>query len=165
MKKTEESLYIRSLLWIYKKGSSGFSKEEMRQSLEIKDNEEWAWISWVVFNGLNGDAPIAYNISTQYSGVGKFDDTKFYITALGVSTVIDYLDLREARKSSIEARHWAIIALIVSVAVGIVQIFGVQDVNVHNFPETQSIKFNDVIKAEVTNFPKLQDVWVNNQIK
>jgi hypothetical protein len=60
-----------------------------------------------------------------------------------VSTVTDYDELKEARKNSKNAFWLAIIAIVISIAVGAIQIFMVQEVIVKN----QSLK------TEITNFP------------
>jgi len=165
MKKTNESLYIKVLLWIYEKGSSGFTKDELREAFEVSD-QEWSWVRWTFLNGLSGDSPLAWHIGAEFTGGDQTNHEKFYITPAGSSTVLDYLELSEARKSSKEARWWAIIAVFISILVGLVQIYGTQGVKVSNFPNTQQIELKSGnLKTEVTNFPKIQPVWVNNPIK
>ena len=70
---------------------------------------------------------------------------------------------RPKAEGNLRCRMAAIIAVFISIIVGLVQIYGTQDVDVSNFPQLQTVEIsNENLKIEVTNFPKIQPVWVNN---
>lgn len=57
---------------------------------------------------------------------------RYMLTLEGKSRLIEYDELTEARRSSKEARWIAIAAVIISIMVGLFQIFNVQDVRIVN---------------------------------
>jgi len=118
----KDSLYIKALLWAYEKRDVGFMKQEMKKELNISD-EEWPWVSWMLFNGLNGDSPLAYPISNEFTGKHYTDHNQFFLTASGTSAVIDYLELKEAQEGGKRATRIAIASIIISILVGLAQIY------------------------------------------
>jgi len=163
--KAKESLYVKTLLWVYSKSYIGFTKDEMRMDLKISD-EEWPWIEWSFFNALAGSPPLVWSITQDYfpenSGY-KFGD-KFYPSSAGTAAAIDYLELKEAQKSGKTAFRTAIAAITISIGIGILQILLTQNVKVISIPEIKPLEIGrGTIQAEIINFPGLQDVRVRNE--
>ncbi len=104
---------------------------------------------------INGDPPLIYYLVNEINSTGR---QRYYITASGAAVLMDYLELNEARESAKEARCYAIIAIIISVVVGAIQIYKIQDVEI-----VRPVELKDAfIKTEVTNFPATQNVNINN---
>ena len=120
--KVEKSIYVRTLLWAYEKQHRGFTKDEMRRALELNE-EEWAWIHWMFFNGLGGAAPLIWSIPTEVRTDGRRFGEAYYLSAAGVSAAVDYLELKEAQESGRRGFLLALVAIIISVVVGIAQIY------------------------------------------
>lgn len=112
----EKSIYIKTLLWAYSKQHAGFSKEEMRNFLNLENSEEWEWIDWMFTNGLNGEAPLIWSMPGIYYG------KKFYLTSSGVAAAVDYLELKNAQDGSRRAERIAITSIVIGIIVGVVQI-------------------------------------------
>jgi hypothetical protein len=147
----ENTLYVKTLLWAYDKGSNGFSKDEWRKELDIS-GKDWKWIDWMFTNGLNGAPPLIWSVSNTEE-YGKV----FYLSADGVAAAVDYLELQEARKSSQEAKKssesatwYATVAIWISIVLGLIQI-GIAYLQYSNVQNVQ-VK-NDILKTEITNFP------------
>lgn len=120
--KAKDSLYIQSLLWAYEKRHTGFTRDEMKIELKISE-EEWPWVQWMFFNGIGGDSPLAWRMSTEYTQNGEIDHNRFYLTAMGIAATVDYLELKEAQASGKRATKIAIVSIVIGVIVGITQIY------------------------------------------
>lgn len=160
MKNKPSDLYIKGLLWAYKKGGSGFTKEELKAELNVSESD-WPWVQWVFFNALNGDAPLMWFISSEYASPLQVDKNRYFLSAAGMAASVDYLELKHAQRSGFWAMAVAIAAMFISIGVGIAQIKNIQDVRMINMPETQKVQVqNEILKTEVGNFPKTQEVRI-----
>lgn len=113
--KTENTLYIRILIWAYNKQESGFLEKDLFQEFDL-NSEQIKWYLKVFRSNL----PISENL------VGSLDyaDNKhtMALTAKGTSEAIAYLGLEEARKSGVRAERIAKWAIVIGIVVGLVQI-------------------------------------------
>jgi hypothetical protein len=110
-------LFIRVLQWASDRGSVGFKMEELKQAV-VKDDDEWVWIQRMMLGEINGDPPLLCHLGSHHKG-GEYT---YFITGSGASVLLDYLELKEARESSKEAKYIAIGSLILATIVGIAQI-------------------------------------------
>lgn len=160
--KTEESFYIKILLWAFNK-KDGFTEKELLDNFKINSYSKEFHMYSALFKG--GDVISGKpSIIIHYANI---ENIKYWcLSDTGIAYVIDYCELKEARESAREARIWAIVAVLISISVGAVQILNPQSVKVTNFPEKQNIELkSENLKTEVTNFPKIQPVWINNPTK
>ncbi len=150
MKNAPKKLYTEILLWVYEKGPNGFTKNELKTSLAISD-DQWPWVDYMIFEGPNGADRLVWSIpgSSEYG-------IRFYPTSSGAGAAVDYLELQEAQKNSKTAFWTAIIAIAISILVGALQILLPQNIN--SIKKIESGK----IQTEVTNLPSLQDVNIKN---
>lgn len=113
--KTEDTLYIRILIWAYNKREAGFIEKDLFQEFGL-DTEQIKWYLKIFRSNL----PISENL------VGSLDyaDNKhtMTLTAKGTSEAIAYLGLEEARKSGVRAERIAKWAIVIGIIVGLVQI-------------------------------------------
>lgn len=115
--KTEQSIYIRILLWAYDKQIDGFSEKELFE--EFGFNEEMDLSKWylkVFRNGTNDNTPMIDHF------VNRDDVAYWCLTEKGMSAAIGYLDLKEAREGGKRAMFIAILSLVLATVVGIFQI-------------------------------------------
>ncbi|MBP7846342.1 MAG: hypothetical protein KA007_02785 [Candidatus Pacebacteria bacterium] len=150
MKHKKKELYIEILLWIYKKGHVGFTKEEMRNELNVSD-KEWPWVNWMTFNPAAGAELLAWSDPDS----GEYG-IRFYATSSGMAAAVDYMELKEVQKNSKTAFWTAIIAIFISATAMILQIILPQEI------KPVKIK-NDYIRTEVINLPNNQKVQVGNE--
>ncbi len=158
--KTEakDPLFIRVLQWASDRGSVGFKMGELREAT-TKDEGEWVWVQRMMLGEIQGDPPLIFHLGAHH----KEGEYTYFLTGSGAAALMDYLELKEARQSSKQARWYAIIAIVISVIVGAIQISRTQDVNVVNTPSVQPLEIKGgFIKTEVNNFPSSQNVKVNN---
>lgn len=113
--KTEDSLYIKILLWAYKKQESGFTQQEMFDDIKIAENKKM-WILNMFFSSAQGERPL---IGHQISKEGK---DYYSLTEKGMAASIDYMELKEAQAGGERATKIAIISIMIGVIVGITQI-------------------------------------------
>jgi len=114
--KTEESLYIKILIWAYEKQESGFRWGELEKEFGLS-NVQKEWIMKI----FRSNMPAAENLVDHiYSN--QADEHKYFITAKGTSRAVDYLNLKVAKKNSRRAEIIALIAIAIGVIVGITQI-------------------------------------------
>ncbi len=131
--KPEKSIYVRTLLWAYEKQHTGFTEAEMKDALNLSD-EEWTWIHWMFFNGLNGNAPLIWIISEEFLPKGRKLREVYYLSAQGIAAAVDYLELKMAQEGGKRATRIAIAAIIISIIVGIAQIIVQINSSSNNFP-------------------------------
>ena len=115
--KTEESLYIKILIWTYERQESGFMWDELEKEFELID-EQMRWVQKIFRSNMLAAENLMDNIYNS-----KTDQHKYFITAKGTSAAVDYLNLKEAKKSSSRAEIIALVAITIGVIVGIAQIF------------------------------------------
>lgn len=108
--KKQKSIYVVALLWAYEKQHEGFTKEEMKTALNLSD-DEWVWVHWMFFNGLNGEAPLIWSISREFLPPGRNPHEAYYLSAQGIAAAVDYLELKEAQKSGENANKHALFAI------------------------------------------------------
>jgi hypothetical protein len=116
--KTEESLYIKILIWSYNKSSTGFTHEELEKEFKLKEGDGEAYKMYLkLFRNGTINNP---SLIDEY----KYVNEKHYycLSEKGMSAAIGYLDLKEAQKSGKRAEKISIVAIIIGVIVGIVQI-------------------------------------------
>lgn len=114
--KTENSLYISILLWVYERQDKGFSWADLEKEFGLtKPQTEW------VQKVFRSNLPASENLIDHLS----YSDSNghlFVITARGTSAALEYLNLKEAKVSSRRAGRIALAAIIIGVIVGIFQI-------------------------------------------
>ncbi len=113
--KTEESLYIKILTWAYEK-PTGFTDEEILEKFKLKDGngENYKIYIKLFKDGANPLINSEYDYTT--------DTHTYYLSDRGMSAVIDYLDLKEARDSSKDAKRWAMWSIWIAIIIGIAQV-------------------------------------------
>jgi len=115
----KESLFIRTLQWASDRGSAGFQIEELKKAV-VNNEEEWIWIQRMMLGEIQGDPPLIFHLGPhQKSNEGY----KYFLTGSGASALMDYLELKEARKNAKSAMRWAIASFTLAVLVGLVQIY------------------------------------------
>jgi hypothetical protein len=80
--------------------------------------------------------------------------TKFILSFEGKFKLLEYKELEEARRSSLCATIFASLAIIISIAVGVIQINNIQEVYITN----DKLKLDSPLKTEIINQPREQDV-------
>ncbi len=114
--KTEESLYIKILIWAYNRQESGFVWNDLQKEFNLtKEQEQW------VQKVFRSNMPASENLIDHIYNT-EANSYQYFITAKGISAAIDYLNLKEAEKSGKRAEKIALVAIIVGVVVGIIQI-------------------------------------------
>lgn len=116
MKKIEESLYIKILVWSYEKQESGFYWEELEKKFELNEKQK----QWVL-KVFRSNTPSANNLIDHFYNSGE-NQHLYFITDKGTSVAIDYLNLKEAQKNSRRAEKIALWAIAITAIVGIIQI-------------------------------------------
>ncbi len=115
--KTEESLYIKILLWAYDRQALGFREEELISHFELNKSPELrAWYQTTFRHGTNDNHAMIANFI--YANNAHL----FSLSEKGMSAAIDYLDLRDARENSRDAKIIALWSIWIAVIVGIFQI-------------------------------------------
>lgn len=121
-----EKLYARILVWTYNKHEVGFTFDEVINEFELTSPHLKRWVREIFFRGSDGDRPMTYRWSVE--GIAATDF--FSLSDKGIAAAIDYIELKEARESSREAKVYAITAIIISILVSLYQIFIPQEVRV-----------------------------------
>ena len=115
--KTEETLYIKILIWAYKKQETGFLFKDLKKEFGLNSAQE-QWVENVFFPSES----ISENLIDRLSYNEEDNDSLFVIIAKGTSAAIEYLNLKEAERSSKRAEKIAKIAIFVGIIVGVFQI-------------------------------------------
>lgn len=136
---SEDSLYIKVIKFA-SKYPQGFNYSDIVESKEL--NLE-LWEKNIVgryfedalrrnnaSNNTIGETIFSFVHGQQ--GVYQSKENKFILTFEAEFAFIDYKELRFARKNSREARWLAIAAIIISIGIGLFQVFRIQDVSVTN---------------------------------
>lgn len=117
--KTENSLYIRVLLWAYEHSVQGFSEQELLDEFKIAPGTVEYKLYLKFFkdgNSTSGNPSMIDHFDTR-GNIGYW-----CLTEKGMSAAIDYLDLKEARESSKDAKSFAMWSIWIAVIVGLFQI-------------------------------------------
>lgn len=119
--KTNDSLYIKILLWAYEH-HDGFCEQDLIDEFKLRD-EDWKyrWFLTIFKNGTNDNTPMMVHMYNKKVGVNEVG--YWGLSEKGMSAVIDYLELSEARKNSRQAMWIAIGSLMLATIVGIAQIY------------------------------------------
>ncbi len=115
--KIEDTLYIKILIWIYKKQEAGFNWEDLKKEFQLNSAQE----QWVL-KVFRSNMPASENLIDHLSYNEKDNEHLYVITAKGTSAAIDYLNLKEAEKSSKRAEKIAKVAIGIGIVVGVFEI-------------------------------------------
>jgi len=115
--KTEDTLYIKILIWAYKKQEAGFSWEDLKKNFQLNSAQE-QWVLKIFRSNL----PASDNLIDHLSYNEQKNSHLFVITSKGTSAAIEYLNLMEAKISSRRAEKIALVAIIIGATVGVFQI-------------------------------------------
>lgn len=115
--RTEDTLYIKILVWAYKKQEAGFSMKELVENFDLNSAQE-QWVLKVFRSGL----PASDNLIDLLSYNEQKNEHLFVITSKGTSAAIEYLNLMEAKISSKRAEKIALVAILIGAIVGLFQI-------------------------------------------
>ena len=114
---TEHSLYIKILVWAYKRQENGFTWGDLKTEFDLTpEQEQWAQ------KIFRSNMPAADNLFDHLSYNSEKNSHLLVITSKGTSAAIDYLNLKEAEKTGRRAEKIAVIAIIIGAIVGITQI-------------------------------------------
>ena len=102
--KKGETLFIEILVWAYNKGEDGFVWDEMRKKFNLSQaQDDWAL---VVFRQFNNELLSIAPYKKEHA---------YIITEKGIPLAINYLNLKEAEKTSKIAIFIAILSVVVSI--------------------------------------------------
>lgn len=107
--KIEESLYIEILRWAYEKQADGFTEEELLAKFQLNYTDGRKWYTKVFRDGPVLIDPINYS-------------DKWTLTAEGMSSAVNYLNLKEAQESGKQAKRLALWSIGIGIVVGLAQI-------------------------------------------
>jgi hypothetical protein len=114
--KTEESLYIKILVWAYKRQETGFLWGDLVKNFELSLlQDEWAQ------KIFRSNMPITENL-VDYLSHDSRNQGRYVITAKGIAAAIQYLHLKEAESSGKRAERIAFFAIVIGVVTGVIQI-------------------------------------------
>ena len=114
---TEESLYIKILVWAYEKQESGFTWKDLEDAFSL-NKEQMQWVQKI----FRSNTPASENLIDHIHN-SQTDEHTYFITAKGTSAAVDYLNLKEAKKSSKRAEKIALAAIIIGAIVGIINCY------------------------------------------
>jgi len=117
LENTEKSLYIRILIWVYNKQEKGFTWGELQDAFNL-NNKQQQWVEKIFHSNM----PASDNLVDHLNINSREEGNLFVITSRGINFAINYLNLKEAEKSSKRAEIIAIIAIIIGIVVGLAQI-------------------------------------------
>lgn len=116
MKKTEESLYIKVLIWAYDRKQKPFTIEDLFEELEIEDPIKKKWVYEMFLIGPVNSYPL-------FHGYMNAENKMLYLLSdKGMSATVSYLSLKESQGNSRRAERIALWALGITSMVGIIQI-------------------------------------------
>lgn len=154
---TEETLYIRILVWAYNKQEAGFRWDELQKefNLSLEQNQ---WVLKVFCSSIQANDNLIDHLGYSKQQNGDM----FVITAKGTSAAIEYLNLKEAERSSKRANKIALAAIAIGIIVGIAQIV-VQISLTSSLVKDRSVKKQDMVELVLTkngctwDNPKMMD--------
>ncbi|MBI2045867.1 MAG: hypothetical protein HYT28_00345 [Parcubacteria group bacterium] len=114
--KTKDGIFMEILEWAYEKQEGGFLEEDLIKKFILTPKEK-NWYIRILKPDQSSDRVIEH---VEY--LDAQDKHRYAITAKGVSTIIEYRMLKEAERSGTRATRIAISAIVIGVAVGVVQI-------------------------------------------
>lgn len=111
-----KNLYLDILEWAYNNSANGFTEEELFKKFNLTGTEAGGWYLKVFRNSGNGNAVLIDDFCTR-------EEISYWtLSPKGMSEAINYLNLKAAQKSGKRAEKIALVAIGVSIAVGLVQI-------------------------------------------
>lgn len=112
---TKDHIYTVVLTWAYEKQQAGFTRVELIQSLNL-EGDRMNWVVKTFFEGTNDNPPLIGHFVTR-------DGKDYYaLSSRGIAAAIDYLELKESKESSRQAKTIAYWSIGIGVVVGLVQI-------------------------------------------
>lgn len=115
--KTEDTLYIKILIWAYQRQEAGFSWGDLKTEFGLSSAQE-QWVQKI----FRSNMPASDNLIDHLSYNEQKDSHLFVITSKGTSAAIEYLNLMEAKISSKRAEKIALVAIVIGATVGVFQI-------------------------------------------
>ncbi|MBU4511700.1 hypothetical protein KKD19_00440 [Patescibacteria group bacterium] len=115
-KKSNKKLYIRILLWAYKKGQSGFTQPELFEAFRLDSKPKLKiWVTKVFFRSNDNDRGPIDILELKEDG-----NTNLYtLTDKGMSATVDYLELRQARRGGYIATGIGVAAVVIAIWTGV----------------------------------------------
>ena len=114
-KRNNKNLYTAILVWAYKKGQTGFTQPELFEEFGLDSSRELKrWVVNIFFRGSNNDRSLIDVYELRSDGTTNL----YALTDKGMSAAVDYLDLKDARKSGRLAMWLGVVAFIVSIVQG-----------------------------------------------
>ncbi|MDP2668742.1 MAG: hypothetical protein Q8P07_02810 [bacterium] len=117
--KIEETLYIKILIWAYKRQEAGFAWEELTKEFQLSFAQE----QWVI-KIFRSNVQASDNLIDHLSYNENNNEHRYVITSKGTSAAIGYLNLKEAERSGKRAERVAWVAICTGIVVGAFQIIG-----------------------------------------
>lgn len=114
--KKEEALYIKILIWAYRKQDAGFLWKDLVTTFDLTVAQD-QWVQKV----FRSNMPISDNL-VDYLSHDSQNQGLYVITARGTSAAIEYLNLKEAENSGRRAEKIALFAIGIGIVTGIAQI-------------------------------------------
>lgn len=115
--KTQDTLYIKILIWAYNRQEAGFSWGDLTKEFNLTP-EQIQWVQKI----FRSNMPASENLIDHLSYNQEKDSHLFVITSKGTSAAIEYLNLKEAERTGRRAEKIAIAAIIIGAVVGLIQI-------------------------------------------
>lgn len=115
--KIEDALYIRILIWTYQRQEIGLSWGDLKKEFQLNTAQE-QWVQKV----FRSNMPASENLIEHLNYSDRGNEHLFVITAKGTSAAIEYLNLKEAERSSKRAEKIAKFAILIGIIVGMFQI-------------------------------------------
>lgn len=109
--KTKDGLFIEILEWAYGKQEVGFLEEDLIKEFSLRP-EKIKWYLMVFKPNQSSDRMIEY-VEGEHI---------YAITAKGISTILEYRGLKEAKESSRRAMRIATYSFWVAIAIGLLPI-------------------------------------------
>lgn len=113
---TEESLYVKILIWAYDRQESGFKWKDLEGAFSL-NQEQMRWVQKIFRSNMPAGENLIDHIYNSHT-----EEHLYFITAKGTSAAVDYLNLKEAKKNSKRAERIALAAIFIGVVVGTAQI-------------------------------------------
>ncbi|MFA6158343.1 MAG: hypothetical protein WC763_01830 [Candidatus Paceibacterota bacterium] len=115
---SKEPLHVRALQWAFDRGSLGFKINELKEAI-TSNEDEWIWIKRMMLGEIQGEPPLIAHLGTHHTGNGEY---LYFVTSSGASTLVSYIELREAKKSSDRAKYIAISSLVIAILGSVAEI-------------------------------------------
>lgn len=116
MNNSSNKLYIEILTWAFDR-QEGFTEEELNEKFELrKTPQRWSWYQMIFIEG-RPENPALF----KHFGENK-NKRLWSLSSRGMSAAVDYVELKEARESSMKAVRLARYSFLLAAAVGTAQI-------------------------------------------